>query len=104
MTGWQSNAYDGTVWINGKSRLDADTRMVRIVGSGRHTELTAYTDTTSLHPLWVVSQACYHLCMAGLDRDPSGVRSRTVLEFQREAEGRLTLIRTRQEPTSRRAR
>lgn len=104
MTGWQANYYEATVGINGKARLDSDTRMVRLIGSGRHSPLNLYSDTTTLHPLWLTSQACYHLCMGGLDRDPSGTRSRTVLEFQREAEGRMTLIRSRQEPTSRKAR
>lgn len=99
--GWQSNPYSNQVVINDLDLRDSINGMtVRVLGEGKPAALTTHTSTTRIHPEWLVSRACYHLCLMGMDRDITGLRSKQVLTFQAEAEQRMTLIRTRREPSS----
>jgi len=102
--GWQANPYNNEIVLNGIWAQSAHGASVWIVGEGRHPTLSLWTSTTTLHPMWLTAQAAYRLTMKGLAVDPNGVRARTVLEHQREAESRLSLIRTQRAPTSQRVR
>jgi hypothetical protein len=93
--GWQVNQYDNTIVINDENlQADIDGMTVRVLGEGKHPALTTYSDTTRLHPDWLVARTCYHLCLMGMDRDITGTRARQVGVFADEAEKKLTLIRT----------
>lgn len=102
--GWEARPYDNQIVLNGLWRDRADGFAVWIVGEGRHPTLSTWTSTTTLHPMWLTAQAAYRLTMKGLGADPGGVRARTVLEHQREAESRLGLIRTQHDPHAQRVR
>lgn len=100
--GWQVNPYSNEIVVNDLDLRDTlDGLTVRVLGEGKPASLSTYSDTTRIHPEWLTARACYHLCLMGLDRDITGLRSKQVLTFQAEAEQRMTLIRTRREPGSR---
>jgi hypothetical protein len=99
--GWTVDRVSGQVVVNGAYLSDfLDGLTVRVRGEGKHPQLDTYSETTKLHPAWIVAQACYHLAMLGMDRDISGQRQRQVLTFQQEALGSMPLIRTYREPES----
>ena len=100
--GWQVERYSNQIIINDYDlRRDLYGVTIRVLGEGKPAPLSTYSDTTRIHPEWLTARACYHLCLMGLDRDITGLRSKQVLTFQAEAEQRMTLIRTRREPASR---
>ncbi len=99
-SGWYSRPYDEAVVVSGGVRNAMAGRSVKVIGYGKHPQLTTDTATTALHPEWLVARVCYHLCLMGLNRDATGMRAKQVLTFQQESESRLTLIRTRHNPMS----
>lgn len=98
--GWQPEIWDGEITIDPYIAGVLDGSNVRILGEGRHAQLSLYSDATSLHPDYIVAQACYYLTMSGLKNDQDGSRSRTVLQFAQEAELKKTQIRTRRQSRS----
>ena len=99
--GWQVDQYANQIIVNDLDlRANIDGMSVRVLGEGKPGQLSAYSDTTKINPEWLTARACYHLCLMGLDRDITGLRSKQVLTFQAEAENRMTLIRTRRQPSS----
>jgi hypothetical protein len=103
--GWEVNPSTGRIIVNSDwyRGIMAD-RSIRVRTEGRHSELATYSETTKLHPGWIVAQACYHLALMGMDRDISGQRGRQVLSYQQEADKLFPLIKTYQHPVSRRGR
>lgn len=83
---WMANQYHGMT--------------VRLRGDGKHGELSTYTSTTRIHPGFLVPRAAYTLALMGVDRDIHGSRKQTVLQFEREYQAAMSLVRTRREPTS----
>lgn len=99
-TGWHYNQAEGVLTLDYDTANAYHGTTVRIRGEGRHAELSAYTSTTTLNPQWVVAKACYELALMGIDRDIHGSRAKQIMQYEREYQSLIALIRTRHEPTS----
>jgi len=100
--GWTADGTSGLITIRGAPALLADDRPVRLIGYGRHPQLTSDSDETALNPEWLVAECCYRLSVSGADRD--GARANTILLYQREAEKYRPRIRTLRTPSTIRVR
>lgn len=92
--GWAVDPAAGTVTISGEPADLADGCAIRISGYGRHPELLTDDDVTGLAVEWIVARSCYHMALAGADRE--GARANTILVYQQEADrARMRIVTLR---------
>lgn len=94
--GWAVDPANATLTVTGWPSDLADTRALRLSGYGRHPTLLTDDDVTALHVEWIVARACYHLALAGADRE--GARGNTILVYQQEADRARIRIATLRRP------
>jgi hypothetical protein len=90
--GWTADGTTETVTLRGRPGILAEGRSLRLLGYGRHPELTDDDDETALNPEWLVAECCYRLAVSGADRD--GARANTILLYKQEREVLRARIRT----------
>lgn len=67
--GWVADAAAGQLRIQGSFADAVDGLNLRLYGFGRQDILSADSDTCALNSEWIVARACYHLCLASIDKD-----------------------------------
>lgn len=95
--GWVPLPETGKVRLQGVPAEGIDGLNLRFVGYGRQEILTADSDTCVLNAEYVISRACYHLCLSAIDRDP--MYGQMVGIFLQESQRMRTRVRTMKDGT-----
>jgi hypothetical protein len=90
--GWIADGASGQIRLLGYPARVADGYLLRTVGYGRQDVLTAESDSCALNAEYIISRACYHLCMGNMDKDP--VFGQWVGVFLNESDKKRSRIRT----------
>jgi hypothetical protein len=90
--GWIADGASGQIRLLGYPARVADGRLLRTVGYGRQEILSAESDTCALNAEYIISRACYHLCLGNMDKDP--MYGQLVGVFIQESNALRTRIRT----------
>lgn len=91
--GWIADAAAGEIRILGGIGYSIDGLTVRLTGYGRQPTLSAESDTCALNAEYIVSRACYHLCLGNIDRNPDKYGP-LVTVFLQESQRLRTRVRT----------
>lgn len=100
--GWTADQFNGQIQIGGPLVNYLNSYAVRVIGYGRHQELTSDAAETSLHPEYIVAKATALMAPMGMDRVPE--RAQLIMRFDQQARALQTQIRTRRSSGSRKVR